>query len=98
MVLCIVFCEPKTSYEMRISVFIADGCSSNLVLNDDSWSLIRLTDGRVHKKVKARDLWDRISYAAWSGADPCMQYDTTINEWHTCPASGRINGDRKSGE
>src|SRR3546814_3555827 len=64
------------------------------VLNDDSWSLIRRTDGRVHKKVKARDLWDRISYAAWSCADPGMQYDTTINEWHTCPASGRI--DRKS--
>src|SRR3546814_1676177 len=39
------------------------------VLNDDSWSLIRRTDGRVHKKVKARDLWDRISYAAWSRSE-----------------------------
>src|SRR3546814_670708 len=68
------------------------------VLNDDPWSLIRRTDGRVHKKVKARELWDQISYAAWSCADPGMQYDTTINEWHTCPASGRINGSNPCSE
>src|SRR3546814_7165760 len=79
----VFFFKQKTAYELRISDWSSDVCSSDLaVLNDDSWSLIRRTDGRVHKKVKARDLWDRISYAAWSCADPGMQYDTTINEWH----------------
>src|SRR5437868_3784191 len=43
------------------------------------------------KTLKARALWDEIAFAAWSCADPGMQYDTTINEWHTCPADGRIN-------
>ncbi|MCE3231636.1 MAG: ribonucleotide-diphosphate reductase subunit alpha, partial [Alphaproteobacteria bacterium] len=40
--------------------------------------------------VRAKDLWDKISFAAWACADPGIQFDTTINEWHTCPASGRI--------
>jgi ribonucleoside-diphosphate reductase alpha chain len=43
------------------------------------------------KTLKARDLWDQITYAAWACADPGVQYDTTVNEWHTCPADGRIN-------
>ena len=43
------------------------------------------------KTLKARDLWDQIAFAAWSCADPGVQFDTTINEWHTCPADGRIN-------
>jgi ribonucleoside-diphosphate reductase alpha chain len=68
------------------------------VLNDDDWSLIRRTDGKLHKKVKARELWDQISYAAWACADPGVQYDSTINEWHTCPASGRINGSNPCSE
>ena len=41
--------------------------------------------------MKARELWDQICFAAWRCADPGVQYDTTINQWHTCPASGRIN-------
>jgi ribonucleoside-diphosphate reductase alpha chain len=43
------------------------------------------------KTLKARDLWDQISFAAWSCADPGVQFDTTFNEWHTCPVDGRIN-------
>ena len=43
------------------------------------------------KTLKARDLWDQIAFAAWLCADPGVQFDTTINEWHTCPADGRIN-------
>ncbi|MEP7028345.1 MAG: vitamin B12-dependent ribonucleotide reductase, partial [Candidatus Eisenbacteria bacterium] len=58
---------------------------------DADWSLIRRTDGKVARKVPARALWDKISYAAWACADPGLQYDTTINEWHTCPQDGRIN-------
>ena len=45
---------------------------------------------RSHKTLKARDLWEKIGYAAWASADPGMQYHTTINDWHTCPASGPI--------
>ncbi|HNL55979.1 MAG TPA: vitamin B12-dependent ribonucleotide reductase, partial [Turneriella sp.] len=55
-----------------------------------SWELIRRIDGKVHKTMQARDLFDRLSYAAWSCADPGLQFDTTINEWHTCPEDGRI--------
>ncbi|MFW6074922.1 MAG: LAGLIDADG family homing endonuclease, partial [Chloroflexota bacterium] len=62
------------------------------VKNDGDWDLTRRTDGSVARTVKARDLWDKIANAAWASADPGMQYDTTINEWHTSPQSGRING------
>ncbi len=58
---------------------------------DGDWKLIRRTDGKVARTVPARKLWDKISYAAWACADPGLQYDTTINEWHTCPKDGRIN-------
>ena len=65
---------------------------------DEDWSLTARTTGEVHKTVKARDLWDQISYAAWSCADPGMQYDTTINDWHTCPKDGRIRGSNPCSE
>jgi ribonucleoside-diphosphate reductase alpha chain len=55
------------------------------------WTLTRRTDGKVSKRLPARKLWEEIAYAAWACADPGLQYDTTINEWHTCPADGRIN-------
>ncbi|MGH7737065.1 MAG: hypothetical protein ACREMP_04260 [Candidatus Tyrphobacter sp.] len=56
-----------------------------------SWDLIRRTDGGVARSVPAADLWEQIGTAAWQCADPGVQFDTTINEWHTCPADGRIN-------
>jgi ribonucleoside-diphosphate reductase alpha chain len=68
------------------------------VRNDGDWSLIRRTDGSVEKVVKARALWDRIANAAWQSADPGLQYDTTINEWHTSPAGGRIDGSNPCSE
>ena len=46
------------------------------------------TDGDIAKTVRARDLWEKIGYAAWACADPGIQFDTTINDWHTCPNSG----------
>src|SRR5690606_19370232 len=64
----------------------------------EDWDLIRRTDGKVAKTVKAADLMDKISYAAWACADPGLQFDTTINEWHTCPASGRINASNPCAE
>jgi len=63
-----------------------------------NWDLIRRTDGKVAKTVNAAELWDKVSNAAWSCADPGIQYDTTINEWHTCPASGRINASNPCSE
>jgi ribonucleoside-diphosphate reductase alpha chain len=60
------------------------------VLDDGDWNLINRTDGSVRKTVKARDLWNQIAEAAWACADPGLQFDTTINEWHTSPAGGRI--------
>ena len=47
------------------------------------------TDGKVAKTLKARDLWDQIAYAAWGCADPGVQFDTTINDWHTCAGRRR---------
>ncbi len=68
------------------------------VLDDGDWDLIRRTDGKIAKTIKARDLWEQIGHAAWASADPGIQYDTTINEWHTCPASGRINASNPCSE
>lgn len=68
------------------------------VKNDDTWDLIRRTDGTVHKTIGAQDLWNQISYAAWACADPGIQFHTTINEWHTCPESGPIQASNPCSE
>ena len=60
------------------------------VESDGEWRLTRRLDGKTHKVLKARDLWRRIAEAAWASADPGLQYHTTINDWHTCPAAGPI--------
>ena len=49
-------------------------------------------------RIPAREVWEKISYAAWRCADPGTQYDTTINEWHTCPKGGRINASNPCSE
>ena len=66
--------------------------------NNEDWELKARTDGRTMKKVPARELWDQVAYAAWRCADPGTQYDDTINEWHTCPEGGRINGSNPCSE
>jgi ribonucleoside-diphosphate reductase alpha chain len=68
------------------------------VLRDEPWNLIRRTDKKVAKKIRASDLWEEICYAAWACADPGVQFDSTINEWHTCPADGRINASNPCSE
>ena len=68
------------------------------VVSGGKWDLIRRTDRKVHKTLDARELWDKVAYAAWASADPGLQYDTTINEWHTCPESGRINASNPCSE
>ncbi len=68
------------------------------MLRDESWHLTRRTDGKVVKRVPARELWQRITAAAWACADPGVQFDSTINDWHTCPADGRINASNPCSE
>lgn len=68
------------------------------VENDDLWVLRERTTGREARTVNARDLWEKILMSAWKCADPGLQFDTTINEWHTCPASGRINASNPCSE
>jgi ribonucleotide reductase alpha subunit len=58
---------------------------------DDDWLLTARTTGDVVKRVKARDLWEQIALAAWQCADPGLQFDDTIQEWHTCSNDDRIN-------
>ncbi len=78
------------------------------VQKDGPWHLYWRTErekarleGRApksRKTLRARDLWNQIAFAAWSCADPGVQFDTTINEWHTCPADDRINGSNPCSE
>jgi ribonucleoside-diphosphate reductase alpha chain len=68
------------------------------VLEDRDWKLKAVTTGETLEATRARDLMRDIALAAWECADPGMQYDTTINEWHTCPASGRINASNPCSE
>ena len=65
---------------------------------DADWELIRRTDGKVAKTVKAREIWDQIGHAAWACADPGIQYHDTINAWHTCPADGPIRASNPCSE
>ena len=78
------------------------------VLQDAPWNLYWRTEKekarlenrepKPRKTLKARDLWDQITYAAWACADPGVQFDTTINEWHTCAKDGRINASNPCSE
>lgn len=66
--------------------------------NGENWDLIGRISGKPVKSISAEKLWQDISFAAWACADPGMQYDTTINEWHTCPEGGRINASNPCSE
>lgn len=68
------------------------------VKNDADWALIRRTDGKVAKTLKARDLWDQVGHAAWACADPGIQFHDTVNAWHTCPEDGAIRGSNPCSE
>ncbi|HSS05289.1 MAG TPA: vitamin B12-dependent ribonucleotide reductase, partial [Solirubrobacterales bacterium] len=64
----------------------------------EDWNLTARTTGKTTKALPARDLMNQIADAAWRCADPGTQYDTTINRWHTCPESGRINASNPCSE
>ena len=78
---------------VRVSDDFMEACR-----DDAEWDLLARTDGSVAKTVGARDLMNQIADAAWRCADPGIQYDTTINRWHTCPNSGRINASNPCSE
>ncbi|MCT8998503.1 vitamin B12-dependent ribonucleotide reductase [Chelativorans intermedius] len=68
------------------------------VENDGDWTLINRIDGKPAKVLKARDLWEKIGYAAWASADPGLHFNTTMNDWHTCPAAGPIRASNPCSE
>jgi ribonucleoside-diphosphate reductase alpha chain len=75
---------------------------------DGVWNLYWRTEKELARRenrppkpcrtLRARDLWEQVAYAAWSCADPGIQFDSTINEWHTCPVDGRINASNPCSE
>jgi ribonucleoside-diphosphate reductase alpha chain len=79
------------------SVRVPNAFFSALEVNRN-WTLVNRCDGEVAKKVPAAKLWNDITLAAWECADPGLQFDDTINEWHTCSASGRINSSNPCSE
>ncbi len=97
-----------THYESEAYITVSGQNSNNSIRipnkfieslqKDDVWHLIRRTDGSVHKTLKATALWDKVTYAAWMSADPGLQFDDTINEWHTCPVDGKINASNPCSE
>ncbi len=102
------FDEYDTNWDSRAYLTVSGQNSNNSVRlpnpflaaveNDGAWDLTRRVDGKVARTLRARELWEQICYAAWACADPGIQFDTTINEWHTCPVDGRINASNPCSE
>ena len=102
------FDEYNTHYESEAYQTVAGQNSNNTVRvtnafmkaveNDELWELKERTTGKHAKSVRARDLWDKVVMSAWKCADPGLQFDTTINDWHTCSQSGRINASNPCSE
>ncbi len=100
--------EFDTHYESEAYLTVAGQNSNNSVRIPNSffealklgkdWKLTARGTGEVMKTIPAQKLWDDIGYCAWASADPGVQYDTTLNEWHTCPESGRINASNPCAE
>ncbi|MBV9991525.1 MAG: vitamin B12-dependent ribonucleotide reductase [Alphaproteobacteria bacterium] len=70
----------------------------NAVLEDADWNLTYRGSNKIAKTIKARALWEKVSYAAWACADPGIQFHTTVNDWHTCPAGGEIRASNPCSE
>ena len=100
--------EFDTHYESEAYQTVAGQNSNNSIRipnnffsclkNKQPWALISRNNGEIFKTIPSEKLWDEIGYCAWASADPGVQFDTTINEWHTCPASGKINGSNPCSE
>jgi len=102
------FIELDTNWESNAYITVSGQNSNNSVRIPNSffeklkesadWELIQRTDGQTAGTVPALKLWEKICYSAWVCADPGVQFDTTINEWHTCPEDGRINSSNPCSE
>ncbi|HEY8972331.1 MAG TPA: vitamin B12-dependent ribonucleotide reductase, partial [Puia sp.] len=79
------------------SIRITNDFFDKLARGED-WELTARSDKRIMKRIPAKEVWNQIAYAAWRCADPGTQYDTTINEWHTCPEGGRIRASNPCSE
>ncbi len=79
------------------SVRVTDGFLK-AVESDAKWDLTFRKNGKIARTLDARALWEKIGYAAWASADPGLQYHTTVNDWHTCPASGEIRASNPCSE
>src|SRR3989344_1137234 len=100
--------EFDTHYESEAYLTVSGQNSNNSVRipnefftaleKGSNWNLTSRTDGSPITSISAKKLWEDIAYCAWASADPGIQYDTTINEWHTCPEDGRINGSNPCSE
>ncbi len=100
--------EFDTHYESEAYLTVSGQNSNNSVRipnaffevleKNGKWQLKGRITKEVMKEISAEKLWDDIGYCAWASADPGVQYDTTINEWHTCPAGGRINASNPCSE
>jgi len=104
----IEFVQLDTNWESEAYLTVSGQNSNNSVRipneffervkEDGEWELIRRTDGKAASKIPAKELWEKICNSAWSCADPGVQFDSTINEWHTCPEDGRINASNPCSE
>ncbi len=100
--------EFDTHYESEAYVTVSGQNSNNSIRipnsfftaleNGKEWQLKARITGKTMKTISAEKLWDDIGYCAWASADPGVQYDSTINEWHTCPEDGRINASNPCSE
>jgi len=100
--------EFDTHYESEAYLTVSGQNSNNSIRipneffeclkNKQPWHLKGRTNGETFKTLSSEKLWDEIGYCAWASADPGVQFDTTINEWHTCPESGKINGSNPCSE
>ena len=102
------FVELDTNWDSEAYLTVSGQNSNNSVripnkffecLKDGGeWNLIRRIDGKTARTIPAAKLWEKICYSAWACADPGVQFDSTINEWHTCPEDGRINASNPCSE
>ncbi len=100
--------EFDTHYESEAYLTVSGQNSNNSVRipnaffekleNKEMWPLKGRMNGLTFREISSEKLWQQIGYCAWASADPGVQYDTTINEWHTCPEDGRINGSNPCSE
>ena len=104
----IEFCSYDTDWDSEAYRTVSGQNANNTVRVSNSfmeavekgsdWSLRCRTDQSTHRTIPARSLWNQMGLAAWQSADPGVQFDTTINEWHTCPESGRIRASNPCSE